>query len=221
MKNNNFLKSIGLIFLYLLLNTFFTSFNISIGIESTSINLAVTMIESILILGILTFILRRFLKGQFQDFKKNYRVYLKKAFRYWGYGFIAMIVTNLLINSLFIDGIAPNEEANRIILTTFPLYSILSMCLIGPMSEELLFRLGFRDVFKNRWVYIITTGIIFGSMHVLLSLESVLDLLYIIPYSTLGFAFGACYFDTDNIYTSICAHVFHNVLTIAIIFIGL
>ena len=221
MNVKNFIKSIGFIFLYLFLNVLISLISYFIKTDNLLLENVILVLENIFILLIIYSIMRKKMTNEFNNFKKNYKKNISISIKYWFMGFVFMIITNLIITLLFIKGIAPNEESNREILNMYPLYSIISMCLIGPFIEELLFRLNFSDVFKNRTAYIIVTGIIFGSMHVILSLETVRDLFYIIPYSCLGIAFGAIYYDTKNIYSSIFAHSLHNTLTIAIILFGI
>jgi len=80
------------------------------------------------------------------------------------------------------------------------------------MVEELVFRKAFKDAIKNKWLFIIISGLIFGGMHVVGSYTTITDLLFIIPYSCLGFAFAAAYYNTDTIFTSITLHMIHNTI---------
>jgi len=41
-----------------------------------------------------------------------------------------------------------------------------------------------------------------------------MEILFIIPYGSLGFFFAKAYYDTNNIYTSYLAHFFHNLLSL-------
>ena len=70
------------------------------------------------------------------------------------------------------------------------------------------------DVFKNKYIYVLISGLVFGGMHVISSASSMGDFLYIIPYSALGIAFALLYYDTDNIFTTISMHSLHNLLSI-------
>mgnify|MGYP005778505465 FL=1 len=72
----------------------------------------------------------------------------------------------------------------------------------------------------------IFTSLLFGGAH-LLSLftefnlayiiENWTQLLFIIPYSGFGYFLGKAYLETDNIFTSIFAHMFHNTLSVLLI----
>ncbi len=185
-----------------------------------------TMMEILLILGnmsiayILYKILKDKFKGQIEDFKKNYKSYLKIGFKCWFLGYALMILSNLLIISVLGD-IAPNESANRDILTEHVFYAICTMIIITPFVEEMLFRLNFKDCFKKKWSFVIATGFIFASLHVVLSLTGLEDLLYIIPYFALGSAFSYMYYETKNIFTSTLMHSMHNLLAVLVILFGI
>lgn len=151
-------------------------------------------------------------KGSFQDFKENRKEYTDLIIKSWLLGFIGMFVSNLLINVLFDFGISSNEEANRNVLKTLYIYAIPAMSLLGPIVEELAFRGSFKKAIKNKKVFLIVTTLLFAGAH--LSITSIKDLLYIIPYSSLGFAMGYVYTKTNNILTNISLHIFHNSLTL-------
>ena len=68
-------------------------------------------------------------------------------------------------------------------------------------------------------IKVTTITLLFGGMH-LLSASSLKELLFIIPYGSLGFFFAKAYYETDNIYTSIIMHIFHNSLSIFFILLG-
>ena len=98
--------------------------------------------------------------------------------------------------------------------------SIIAVGILAPIIEELTFRKAFREVFTNKTLFVLASGLIFGGLHVILSLNSLWDLFYIIPYSSLGIAFGYMYQKTDNIYTSIIMHIFHNTALTTLSLIG-
>ncbi len=185
------------------------------------------LVSEILILACLIAIFHKRFFKDFKDFKKNYKKYLKKVIPYWVIGFIIMMFSNIVINLIITpDGMAANEAANRNILGQLPIYSVISMCIIGPICEELMFRVSFRKAFSNIIVYSLFTGLFFAAMHVTTGIESWhisyllkhwQELLYFIPYGSIGFALGYSFYKTDNIFSSISLHVMHNSLTVLLI----
>ena len=117
---------------------------------------------------------------------------------------------------------------NRDSLAKLPIYSIISLVILGPISEEIIFRVNFKNSIKNEKLFLIITSLLFGSMHLLAyfdTLQSISSswsqLLYLIPYTWLGFVFGCVYVKTKNIYPAILIHMLTNLLSVLIILISL
>lgn len=126
-----------------------------------------------------------------------------------------MMISNILINTLFKLGQAENEQLVQGMITDFPLVMLLNAGVIAPIIEEIVFRKTFRDTIKGKWAFILTSSLVFGFMHVLVA-TSLIEMIFIIPYTLLGMAFAYMYYDTDSIYTSILAHILHNTILILI-----
>ena len=154
-----------------------------------------------------------YIKDLIKDFKNFKKEYLKIAFNYWLKGLFIMITSSIILN-LFHLGLTTNEEVNRSLINSYPITEIISAVLIAPLMEELVFRRSLKKFTNNIHIYAFTTGLIFGFIHIISSLSNPLSLLFLIPYSAMGIAFGYAYFKTDNIYTTISAHSFHNLITI-------
>ena len=161
--------------------------------------------------GILLIILyRKSLKKDLIDFKNNFGNYSDIALKYWAIGFVAMMASNLLINISANIKLASNEQGVREIISVVPVLSIFSICIFAPIAEELIFRKTFKECFKEKWTFILISGIVFGLLHVIGSFNSLQEFLYVIPYSSLGIAFALIYYKTGNIFSSIFVHCLHN-----------
>ena len=153
-----------------------------------------------------------------KNLKKNFSLGL----RYWFAALAFMIITNMLILSLA-GGLSTNEEANRSMISIMPVFSVISMAFVGPFIEEVLFRKGFRNAFQSDKVFLIFTALLFGGAHLVsaFSLGSIWEnwaqLLYIIPYSGIGYFFDKAYIETDTIFTSVVCHILHNSLSVLLI----
>ena len=121
-----------------------------------------------------------------------------------------MMISNLIINSIMGGNVAQNEQNVRTLLSVSPIIAFILTSITAPIIEELIFRKAFFDVIKDKWTYVLTSGIIFGSLHVILSLHNPLELLYLVPYCSLGISFSYMYFESKNIYVPITIHAFHN-----------
>ncbi len=164
---------------------------------------------------ILLIVYRNLFNNKFKDYKNNFAKYFNIMFRYWFVGVILMIVLNTLINALT-GNIAINEENNRTLFSSLPLYSIISTIILAPISEELAFRASFKGISKNKYIYSFITAFIFGLLHVIFNG----DFLYIVPYSALGYFIALSYSETDNILVPISMHAFHNTLCILLLIGG-
>ena len=131
-----------------------------------------------------------------------------------------MIISNLIIVVFINNKIASNEESVRSLIDILPLYMIFSVSIFAPLTEELIFRKGIREIFNNKYLYIIISGIFFASMHVTSEDLGINTLLYLIPYSSLGITFAYTYYKTNNIFSTIMLHSFHNTMAIIIYIIG-
>ena len=150
------------------------------------------------------------------DFNKKLEIGIKA----WLIGLGVMMISNVLIGILT-PAKATNEEAVQELIKSAKIISIIAIGIIGPIIEELVFRKSFREVFKNNTLFVLMSGLVFGSLHVVLTITGPSDLLYIIPYSSLGIAFAYMYVKTNSIYTSMIIHIFHNTVLTAISVYGL
>ncbi len=200
-----------------------------VNIEDKNILTIINLIVYIIDVIIIFIIYHKSIKEEWIRYKNNFKNYFKIALKNWLKGFLLMILFNLTIINI-VGSIAVNETQNREILNQLPIFSVIAMVFLGPILEEFAFRKGFKKAFKNKTVFLIVTSLLFGLAHVIGNLDyssmslfigSLKELLYILPYGTLGYFFGKAYYETDCIFTSITSHMFHNGLTILVIFLGM
>lgn len=165
----------------------------------------------ILIMSIIALINNKLLSEKIKDFKINFKKYLKENIKYYIFSILVMIISNLFINVLN-NGIASNEESIHNTIKLAPIYMFFSAVIFAPFIEEIIFRLSIRRIIKNDLVFIITSGLVFGGMHVIGDIKSFVDILYIIPYSAPGIAFALMLKKTDNILVPMSIHFTHNLI---------
>lgn len=215
-KTKEFIKSvsifIGFFFVYSLIYTFFYN-------KLKTLSIYLIQIFDITVLIVLSIILFIIFKKELLEQIKNFKIkHLKKYFIIYTTAYILLIIANYLIYN-FANSLATNEAINQSLIKEFPLLSFISMCILAPFYEEILVRLNFQKIFKHKWIFIISTGIFFGSLH-LLAAQSANELIYIIPYSILGIALSYIYKDQENIYYSILFHSFNNIIQVILILFG-
>ena len=189
-----------------------------IGINFSTMPLVYKIIY--LLLYELIYILILFLvyrKNYIKDFKafiKNFKNYMMKYLEYWALSFGLMIISNIIIMSLFPNSSATNQDALNSTFEIAPLYILISATLFAPFIEETIFRFSLKNIFQNDKLFIFISGFVFGALHVVGSFNSFYDLIYIIPYSIPGFVFAYTLVKSKNIFIPISLHMFHNTIMV-------
>ena len=205
-----------LVFLgYLLLSKYADNILILLGFNklSTPLKLIVSIIYEILILLTVIFIYLKTIVNDFIDYKQNIKYYINNYLKYWFLNLGLMMITNIIIINITNINSSTNQEYITKLLGKYPLYTIVATILIAPLTEELIFRLNIRKIFKNNIIFIITSGLVFGALHLTVA-TSIKELLFIIPYSIPGFIFAYTLTKSKNIFVPISLHTMHNTLMI-------
>ncbi len=184
-------------------------FNIDVNnYTANDLAIANTFVDVILVLVLIILYFKE-LKTEFKIFKKNIKLNMDTAFKYWFVGLMIMCISNIIIGLIANLNTSSNEEAVQTLVSSTPYLMLFTAGILAPIAEELTFRKGVSKLFKNKWVYAFSSGLIFGLLHVIGS-SNILEYLYIIPYGSLGFFFALTYYDTKSIYPSIIMHAIHN-----------
>lgn len=173
-------------------------------------NVMLSTFSNIVLLLILFLIFRKDIIKEWKKFKSNFLENIDTGIKYWLVGLAIMMGSNIIINIVMNLGQAANEQAVQQMISALPWLMFINAGIIAPCTEELIFRKSFRKAFPNKWLFILISALVFGSLHVVTSMTSPIELLYIIPYGALGGAFAYMYQKTDTIFTSIAMHMFHN-----------
>lgn len=193
------------------------------GVDTTTLPIWVKVfyltMYSVLTASLIMIIYNKKLSKDFKDMKKNSIKYFNKYIKYWLIGLFIMMVSNLIINLIVTNDIPSNEQAIRETFNISPIYIFFSAVIYAPIVEELIFRQSIKNIFHNKWLFIIISGLLFGSMHVFGDFKNITDLLYIIPYSTPGIIFAYMLEDSDNICVPMSFHFIHNGILISLQFI--
>lgn len=212
MKIKKILNFILIFLLYFIYDQLIITILNKIGIDISSLNVNGKIIISILInlslMIILYLIYIKDINKDFKDYKNNFKKYFSSNFKYYIIGLLGMIISNIII-SYFISGNSTNENIIKSYINNYPIYMVFSTCIFAPFTEEIIFRKSFKNCFNSNIMYIILSGILFGFLHTI-SGNSLKELLFIIPYGSLGSAFAYMYCKTNNIFVPITFHLIHN-----------
>ena len=165
-----------------------------------------------LLMFIFYFIYRKDIKKEWKKFKENFWDNLNIGFYAWFVGLVIMFVSNIIISFVLKGGGAQNEQAVQGMIKTIPILMVINAGFVAPFNEEIVFRKTLKDIFKNMYLFMLASFLLFGGAHVIGNTKSLIDWLYIIPYGSLGAAFAYAYYKTDTIFTSMSLHMFHNLV---------
>lgn len=152
------------------------------------------------------------LKKELKHFLKNFKISVREDFKYYLAGLFVMIMSNLII-AVTIKEISANEEAVRSLLVSSPLLMMIQISVLAPLIEELMFRKSLMPIIKNKWIYALVSGLLFGGAHLLGEPITLTGLVYIIPYSSLGVVFALMNHVNKSTWNSIFMHFVHNFST--------
>jgi membrane protease YdiL (CAAX protease family) len=214
------LKGIGAFLIYFLISEFaaipFYLLGVDLETVSTIIKCIYTIIIQLIIILLIFLLFRDYIIKSFNDFKENHNKYFKTYFKYWFVLLGLMALSNGLIMLIDPSATAKNQDAVNELFKQLPVYTFILSVFLAPVVEELAFRLSFRAIFKNKYLFIFFSGILFGSFHVIGSFENAIDLLYIIPYSVPGWIFAYTLQKSDNIFVPMSLHFLHNGILMSI-----
>ena len=209
----NFIKGICIIAMYFAFS-FYRDFPLNLlHINYDSLNLMAKEVYNISIeafmITVIYLVFEKEIINAWNDLKKNHMKYFSDNFKYYLVGLLLMFGANALINILG-GGISGNEEAIRSQFGTAPIFTYISAVFLAPILEESIFRLSFRSIFKNNFLFIISSGLVFGGLHLLAGVDMNLFALYLIAYCSFGVVFAYMLVKTNNIFVSMGFHLMHN-----------
>lgn len=167
----------------------------------------------------LLLVLFPFIKNIITYFTKGYEPYI------WGIiGAVALFVFSILWG-LISEKIMPstpgseNQQAAYKIVKAYPAVGILILGIVGPITEEITYRMGLFTVLSRfrKWVAYVVTIIVFGLLHFSFQQEVFLsELLYLPQYLFAGFVFCFLY-DKQGPAASFTAHILNNMISVILI----
>ena len=122
-----------------------------------------------------------------------------------------MGISNVFLQHITHLEMSGNEESIRLLINKIPLYMAFSSIIYAPFIEEIIFRKTIKNVIKNKYIFIIISGFVFGIVHVT-NYKDLSEILMSIPYIIMGIDFAYIYYKTNNIFTTMTFHLCHNLI---------
>lgn len=174
----------------------------------TLLNLIGNLILIIILILIYFHDLIKYIKAFKQNFKEDMQIGLKA----WYIGLTIMALSNIVISVIFKNTSANNEKLVQEMINNAPLLTLIATAIQAPIIEEITFRKTLKDIFTNPFLFIFFSGLAFGAFHIIFTMTSYIDLLFILPYGALGASFAYMYNKTNNLCVPIIFHFIHNFL---------
>lgn len=213
---NRFMLFIGLFIMDILYSAIVIAILKYAGFDILALNNNLKYIALIIIdlsfMFILYLIYRKELNNEFSKYIKNFGKNFSFGLKLWLLGLILMIGSNIIIQLIY-PSVATNEEAVQESLKMFPIYTAFASCIFAPFVEEIIFRKCLAKVFKNSFLFIVISGLLFGLAHTITEIGTS-QMLYIIPYGLFGSIFAYMYSKTKNIFVSMTFHFIHNTVLV-------
>lgn len=151
-----------------------------------------------------------YLKNDFKVFIKNIKSYLPFIIKRYLIMLGCMVIVAIPIVFLNNGNVSSNQQVLNTMFKKIPVLMLVLSCFYAPFVEENIFRLSLSKIFKNKTLFIIISGVLFGTLHMIDKFTSFYDLLYIFQYSALGICLAKAYSDSKNIFVSISMHFIQN-----------
>lgn len=161
--------------------------------------------------------------------------YLKKPLKELGidavigyaYMLIASIGAQFIVQGIgylfdYTQPVSLNQQAiERSLLSSTGILMVLMTVIFAPVLEELVFRKSMFRFFKNQYIAMVVSSLIFGLIHVTSETNILAFITNLISYSASGFALGYIYIkNKNNVWSSILVHAVANAVSIIIILVG-
>lgn len=134
--------------------------------------------------------------------------------------YAAMFVGSLITTALGGEQDSANQEAIVAIMKApIGVLMIPTLCIIGPVTEELVFRGaiqgGLQRLKMPKILCVFVAGTLFGLIHVI----DAGDFVQLPSYLLSGLVFGFIYYKSENIYVPICIHIIMNSISTSMVYI--
>lgn len=178
-------------------------------------NIIVSFICNLGLAVFLVFTLRSIFKNDALNIKKNLKIFIPLVVFSFAFIYLGEFLCSLFYSIFDMKLTSNNQETLEKMLQTnlLPLM-LISICITGPIIEEIVFRKCIFGFFNKNTAPLIISALAFGLLHVI----STFDFVHVLPYIVTGLIFGGIYIlSKRNIYATILAHMIAN--TVSVIFI--
>ena len=227
-------KAIGFILLfpmYLFIVPRFVNFVIYLLLKYTSIThdlitlgIYLNLVCSLISFAFAVVLLKDFLIENIKKFKEELSTnILYSATIGIGMIYVVSIISNTIINLIL--GGSSNDSANQLLFESYLnkdlIFMFIQSVILAPVLEELLFRgLIFRSLRSiNRNLAFFASAFLFGFLHIYSALFAgdLSQLIYLLSYGGMGFAFSYAYEKRKTICVPMLIHMINNLVAVLVL----
>lgn len=129
------------------------------------------------------------------------------------------VISVLLSVVLNIEFITPdNQQTITALLKESKTLIFILTVVTAPVLEEIVFRLSFRKVTNNKYIFMLLSGLTFGLLHVFPADITGLTLIQSLLYVSLGIHLAYIYEKEENLAYPIIIHLLNNLLGFVMLF---
>lgn len=207
------IKLISSIFIFLFISIFYSVINIKYTHLNSNV---IYLINSFTILICLILVYFKEIKEDIKKFElKNLSISLK----HYIIGLTIYFIYQLIISKTITSNIPSNEEMVRNLFKTNIFIAFVSSCFLAPILEEILFRFTLFKCTNNKYIFLLTSSILFSLFHVT-NLQSIVQIFFLCSYLILSFTLSYILYKSKNICNSILVHSIHNLFMALLLFLG-
>ena len=130
----------------------------------------------------------------------------------WLFSYALLFLFYILVNFLGPTQSETTQSIQNLSLSLPVLF--LDLCILAPVTEEIFMRgLLQGTVFKNTYIGLVATSVLFAYLHGPYTIPS------FITYLGMGLAFGIRYKTSDNLWNSILLHVLNNLVAFCFMYL--
>lgn len=168
----------------------------------------------VVILSLMVGVFYKQLIHDFKIFKSYFKEYFVLILKTWGKALVLVAIAAIIIYITTNKMKANNQIALQNSFNSNPVFIAILAMFYAPIAEELMFRGVFRKFIKNKKLFIIVSGVVFGLMHVIDDSKTLAEFSYVFVYSILGIYLAGIYAKTNNLCTNIFMHFMQNTLSV-------
>ena len=188
--------------------------NINLSTLPRIARISILVINYLIYVFAMIFLFWKDIKRCIKDLKKDFSSKALLGLNCWIVGCLVMTISSVIISLITGNSTSTNEGLVRQNIKVAPIFMLFLCTVVAPVLEEMTFRKALYGLIKNKVVFIISSGVIFGLLHIVGSYSGPLDLLYVIPYGAMGCSFAFLLAKTDNIVLPIGIHMIHNFILV-------